>query len=164
MMQVNHDSQCTIHGHIKALLTDEQYTELQNGAYILIKDNAMHFTSWLLLDGVIQRIAFHESLTPIYSIYSALLGECVFATRKHGDEVCTWMQLERYRNSYDHFIQHTFCYLYYRWTDRNVGPLGTSHHTDQRPIIIEREKVQSGPCYSTHYSKQSPLIIKQNKF
>lgn len=59
-----------------------------------------------------------------------------------------WMQLEGHKVSFEDglirgavlFVLHMIDYLKYKFTGKNVGPLGLSEHIDSNPIVVPLKK------------------------
>lgn len=136
--------QDTIYDDIKALFTEDEIKHLLAGAHFILQDQGLYYLKWI---GVGKPRAYgssHNALTEQYSVYGDKLGECLFATRKYNNELCTWVQCERYSHSLPHLIPHGVCFLHYRWTGQNIGPQGTSAHTENNPLIIPKNRIRPG--------------------
>lgn len=131
-----------IHDDIEALFTEDEKTHLLQGAHFILQDQGLYYLKWRGLGRPRRFGSSHGAATEAFSVYSETLRECLFATRKYNNELCTWVQLERYSHSPTHIIPHGLCFLHYKWTGENIGPQGTSPHTESNPLIIPKKRIQ----------------------
>lgn len=123
-----------------SIFTSEVLEEMLKGGHLQFQDNGslydeliQHFNSNLR-----KRNSSHKSCAQQHSLSGPILKEVLFGVSldTNGNKT-TWVQFERHNmNTIIEFILHLFDYLMHRWTGKNIGPYGSSHHTEKNPLII----------------------------
>jgi len=145
-----HHIECSLLGTIYVRLCNRDMglmREILCGANVVVShDHAWYYNTFGSFREAYHRISSHYSLVPQYGVpegqilKTLLTGQrpdSVAEIRGTGD---TWFQFEGAEwnpahNPSDSFI-HMLNYLQYKLTNRNVGPLGSSSHTDKNPIVL----------------------------
>lgn len=117
--------------------TEKLFSEILKGAYVLLPDDGKIYNKWSELVGVRNRKSSHKSVAKQVSLKGRLLGECLFGTLVIKNKTYTWFQLEK--NAVTTPINgaaHLFDFAQHRLTNKNVGPFGTSEHTEKNPLHL----------------------------
>jgi len=122
--------------------------EILSGANFISQDaNRTFYRFFKNLPGAYSRISSHRSTLAQYGVpegavlVTLLIG---YVPCPHQPEQnCTWAQFEG--SGWDPLhrpieaVGHVLDYFHYRLCHCNVGPLGTSRHTDANPLIIDED-------------------------
>jgi hypothetical protein len=135
-------SDVTVYEHLFELLNKEELEELHRGAHFVLDDHGFYALLWRGLPGAQVRLNSHFYHGDAFSIQGAIFQEFLCATMQVDGRNYTWFQAERagVRNL-TQFVSHAVYWMYYKAMDRNVGPDGTSHHTDKNPIRIDASRI-----------------------
>jgi hypothetical protein len=128
-MDVKQSMDIIIHDiHALSLCDKHKHEIFDRGAYTLILDNGRHYKKWVRLHGVRKSDSSHKG-GPSFRLHNFLM-----ALTERG----TFFQFEGH--SLDtplDWTLHQLDWVYYVFTNRNVGPKGTSRHTENNdPIYI----------------------------
>lgn len=144
-------------------LDAEQTVKILQGAHILLVDNGTFHQ--IFKESSSQRISSHPSSEGYaYSFQGAAVRELLFSKiskdmaqgrlhEKYSEELKTtiaiqeinfgdidelsWFQLEKNPIvDFKSFLGHAVDYLRYKFTGKQQGPYGSSHHVDTTPVII----------------------------
>lgn len=114
-----------------------EMAQILQGAHVCVTDTEGSFYDFFKhLPGVWTRISSHQSDREQFGIPEGRVISTVLVGTLNNS---TWFQLEadpwdprhNFRGSFFHVLD----YLEYRFTGRNIGPLGTSSSTDRRPLV-----------------------------
>lgn len=117
--------------------------EILSGAHlVLLKDQVESMTgpisAYQMLEhwpGAYKRMSSHRSDAQQYGIPQGEVLHTILLGKIGGK---TWFQFEGNGvNGVLTFILHMCDYVEYKLTGRNIGPLGTSKHTDRSPLLIQ---------------------------
>lgn len=117
--------------------------EIFSGAHVLIPSTAPHET-WQKLKGCKRRTSSHygRGIKDIQYRWSGkLIPEMLFGQIEKGGQKYTWFQFER---SPQGSLGHLIDLIRYRIYRKNIGPYGSSVHTDKNPIIIKLNASSGG--------------------
>ncbi len=106
------------------------------GAHVLLLDDGSTYKEWSENPAFKTGRSSHPSNDQQYRMSGKLVKELLFSTVKHEGKVHTWFQLESHPMSFGHVALHMLAYVKYKLSGRNQGPYGSSHHVDQKPLII----------------------------
>jgi hypothetical protein len=111
---------------------DVPSSSLWTGAHIVLRDDVhgRMWNRWRRLASAYPRWSSHHR-TSRWRQYAVAFGphEFLFGRTVDGQ---TWFQMERSRAS--SWLWHGLDFLESKITDRNIGPTGTSLHTEARPL------------------------------
>lgn len=99
------------------------------------------------LPGAHERISSHQSDRTQYGIPEGSVVSTLLIGSVQGR---VWLQLEG--SVWDPFhvplssVCHVIDYIQYKLTGRNVGPLGSSSHTDKNPLLVEDPILPEEAC------------------
>eukprot|EP00933_Yihiella_yeosuensis_P059492 TRINITY_DN6081_c1_g5_i1.p1 TRINITY_DN6081_c1_g5~~TRINITY_DN6081_c1_g5_i1.p1 ORF type:complete len:316 (+),score=17.57 TRINITY_DN6081_c1_g5_i1:85-948(+) len=147
-----HPAENSLFGYIYVQLVDRNdslMTEILSGAHAkVVVDNRKDVYKFLHnLPGAKKRISSHKSDSVQFGLPEGrILGSLLVGGWKNS----TWLQLEAHPwgaiwdpvNNLGHICD----YIQYKLTGRNIGPLGTSSHTDQNPLSFHQTQVSKQEC------------------
>lgn len=118
----------------------KQLVHLFRGAHIELVDQGSNYESWSKnFKDLTNRTgkSSHQSDKDQYSIQGNLVVECLFGTRqnKKGNRH-SWVQLESHTTGAAQLLGHMASWVTYKLTGENVGPFGTSKHTEANPLVL----------------------------
>ncbi|MDR3502820.1 MAG: hypothetical protein P4L79_09575 [Legionella sp.] len=122
--------------------TQEVLQELLNGGHLNLKDDGKfydelvnHFNS-----SINKRLSSHHSVAQQYSLSYPISKEVLFGVTEDSEgKKRTWIQFEKHdTKNLLNIILHLIDYIKYRITGKNIGPFGSSEHTDSNPLVITR--------------------------
>ena len=120
-----------------AVLAENATVDILRGANTVLKaDNASLYRWIKAMDQSYVRASSHPSTCPALSVPDLFgKGSLLTGVTSRDD---SWFQLEAdmWGRSPRSSLLHALNYIFYRMTDVQVGPYGTSVHTDRRPIIL----------------------------
>ncbi|MFI4956117.1 MAG: hypothetical protein ACHQAX_02785 [Gammaproteobacteria bacterium] len=136
-------SDAIIEKDIHDFLNDREKELVQHGAYFLLEDDGFYCSKWRGLTGAEERVHSHEFKGLSFSIQGQIFPEFLFSVRKVDGKTCTWFQAERHgmRDIYQ-FFSHALCWFRYVVTEMNIGPRGSTHHTEANPIRIAEDRIR----------------------
>jgi hypothetical protein len=135
---------------IERCSSDEKVSQFLSGAFVVIQDNG---ALWRAIRKRNSHVLGSWNPSSHYSnsdqirfgvpgIFEALAGTKPQFITSHGDvKSCTWIQLE---NSVIG-VAHIYDYMYYVAANKNVGPFGTSVHTERNPLLLPASNVNPNP-------------------
>ncbi|MDR3624601.1 MAG: hypothetical protein P4L16_05630 [Chlamydiales bacterium] len=121
--------------------TPEQFCEFLKGAHLCFDDGGKCYQTLCNETNKHTRISSHKSSNQQYSIRGDIVKEALFGTIIIDGKTCSWIQLEKdpaNKNPIclaDHFIS----YMKHLRTGKNIGPYGTSAHTDAQPLLLSEQ-------------------------
>lgn len=114
--------------------------KILNGAHIIIEnDQAQLYNKWQNLKNCRPRSSSHylfNRLGQQYAITGSAFTEVLFGQKIHNGKLSTWFQAEASPAVGGSFWSHAKDFLIYILSGKNIGPQGTSNHTDRSPIIL----------------------------
>lgn len=115
--------------------------EVLKGAHVRLEDGGALYGKWAQLNAR-ERISSHPSVkdSKQYGIEGEFIHECLFGiVEKKSGEVMTFFQLENtpWAPGLGNRAGHTADAIQYLLTKKNIGPYGSSVHTDKNPILIK---------------------------
>ncbi|PJD92751.1 MAG: hypothetical protein CK424_03995 [Legionella sp.] len=123
--------------------------EMLKGGHIQFEDDGAFYEELLLnfKEHLQTRSSSHQSCKQQYSFSGPVVKELLMGVSNKNGRKTTWIQLEKNNTkTIIDFILHIIDYLQYKLTGKNIGPYGSSKHTDQNPLIIAFDQQDS------HYS------------
>ncbi|MDR3624602.1 MAG: hypothetical protein P4L16_05635 [Chlamydiales bacterium] len=119
--------------------TPELFCEFLKGAYLHFADDGQCYETLARETNKHKRFSSHKSLSQQYAIRGHFVKEALFGTIKCGNRVHSWIQLERVPLSIRpaHFAGHFIHYMEHLQSGLNIGPYGTSVHTDNQPLLLK---------------------------
>lgn len=129
--------------------TELHMREILSGANIAFPDPEHNFYNFLSnLDGAQKRISSHRSDSDQYGIPE---GRVVHTLLVGTTGRKTWLQLEGaswapFSAPISETIGHSLDTIQYFFTQRQVGPLGTSRHTDNNPLTFQTPRLAHQAC------------------
>jgi hypothetical protein len=87
-----------------------------------------------------ERSSSHSSCEKQYSFSGFVVKEVLFGVHQEAEsgKKMTWVQFEKNNTkTWVNFILHMFDYVAYKLTGNNIGPYGSSSHTDSNPLVIK---------------------------
>ena len=113
------------------------------GAYVSLESDDGFFYAWILgRKNAYPRQCSHLSIAPVYGV--PVFGQRHSMIGGVGIGNDTWFQLERDMWSWHHWgksTRHALNFLYYILLNEQVGPFGTSHFTERRPLRLPTSEV-----------------------
>ncbi|CAM4469384.1 MAG: hypothetical protein LEGION0403_FIIPPAGN_00268 [Legionella sp.] len=122
--------------------TQEVLQEMLNGGHLNLEDDGKlydelvkHFNS-----SISKRISSHHSIAQQYSLSYPISKEVLFGVTEDSEgRKRTWMQFEKHNTkNLLNIILHLIDYIKYRITGKNIGPFGSSEHTDSNPLVVTK--------------------------
>lgn len=110
--------------------------DVLGGAHICVKDERAFVYNFLIhLPGAYERTSSHRSTAQQYGTREGRVMRTMLIGRV---EDTTWFQLEGspMGHSFWSSLNHILDFYLYRLTRRQMGPLGSSPHTDWRPVQL----------------------------
>lgn len=141
---------------LTSIMDRDQLRELWKGAHIRISDGGELYKKWSELNSARSRISSHPHVpgSKQYGIQGPLTHEILFGIcENEKGEIETWIQLENTplhapnQNLFETIItiaMHTLDFFCYILKGKNIGPYGSSIHTDGNPLRLP--KVSIGDC------------------
>jgi len=87
-----------------------------------------------------ERRSSHSSCEKQYSFSGFVVKEVLFGVHEEAEsgKKMTWVQFEKNNTkTWVNFILHMLDYVAYKLTGNNIGPYGSSSHTDSNPLVIK---------------------------
>lgn len=121
-------------------LTSAVLEELLKGGHLKFYDDGLFYNELIqhFNSSIQKRSSSHNSCVQQYSLSGPVVKEVLFGISidKNGNE-STWIQFEKHNmNTIIEYILHLFDYLMHKLTGKNIGPYGSSDHTESNPIVI----------------------------
>lgn len=114
--------------------------EIFKGAHIRIEDNGELYERWANLKSARKRISSHPSIegTKQYGIEGPWVHELLFGVVEVNGVRHTFFQFENtpWSSGLSNRVGHATDAIEYFFTNKNIGPYGTSEHTDRKPIQL----------------------------
>lgn len=122
--------------------TSNTLEEMLKGGHLKLNDHG-EFYHELLTEfrcTLHKRKSSHQSTVQQYSFSGPVLKEVLLGVSEdQSGEKSTWIQFERHHTkTIIDFILHVFDYIKYLLTGKNIGPYGSSNHTENNPMIIRK--------------------------
>ena len=125
--------------NLKSEITEDVLEEMLKGGHLKLHDNGTLYDELLVNFNtkLKKRSSSHDSICQQYSLSGPVLREVLIgASKDEQGNKATWIQFERHHTkSIIQIILHLLDYLQHKLTGKNIGPFGTSEHTEQNPII-----------------------------
>lgn len=126
----------------------QNWQDFKNGAFLILNDegrlyDAMGFT--LGASACSTRLSSHQTgkqyRCPVGSSKAAVL----VGTKQCDASRCSWVQLEGSSlHAISDVIMHGWDFLHHKVTGHNIGPEGSSQHTQRHPMTLEGPESWSG--------------------
>ncbi|KTD61148.1 hypothetical protein [Legionella spiritensis] len=90
---------------------------------------------------IYNRNSSHKSCVPQYSFSGPIIKEILFGVSiDRNNKKTTWIQFEKHHTkSIVEFVLHIFDFFIHKWSGKNIGPFGSSHRTEDYPIVISKK-------------------------
>ena len=130
--------------------SEQKVSQFLSGAFVVIQDQgalwrAIHRRHLQVSGGWSPSSHYsnsHQIRFGVPGIFEALAGTKPQFISSHGDVgSCTWIQLENSGLG----LAHVYDYMYYTVSNKNVGPFGTSMHTEKNPLLLPASNVNPNP-------------------
>ncbi|MFJ1269403.1 hypothetical protein ACD661_12625 [Legionella lytica] len=122
--------------------TQEILQEILNGGHLNWEDDGKFYEELVknFNSSINRRISSHHSVVQQYSLSYPISKEVLFGVKEDSEgRKRTWMQFEKHdTKNLLNIILHLIDYIKYRITGKNIGPFGSSEHTDSNPLVVTR--------------------------
>lgn len=114
--------------------------EMLKGGHVQLDDNGQFYDELVrsFKSSLSERISSHHSVQQQYSLSYPIVKEVLFGVTEDKDgNKRTWIQFEKHNTkTLINLIMHIVDFIRYKWTGKNIGPFGSSEHTDENPLVI----------------------------
>jgi hypothetical protein len=122
--------------------TQEVLQEILNGGHLNLEDGGKFYDELVntFNSSISKRVSSHHSIAQQYSLSYPIAKEVLFGITENSEgKKVTWMQFEKHNTkNLLNIILHLIDYIKYRITGKNIGPFGSSEHTDSNPLVIAK--------------------------
>lgn len=122
--------------------TQDILQEMLNGGHLNMEDGGKFYDELVrnFNSSISKRISSHHSVAQQYSLSYPISKEVLFGVTEDAEgRKRTWMQFEKHNTkNLLNIILHLIDYIKYRITGKNIGPFGSSEHTDSNPLIVTK--------------------------
>jgi len=147
-----HPSEALFLGTVFVSLAHKDMTlmdDILNGAHVVVRYDpkfpqyfGWYYRFFTTMQDAYTRTSSHRSSSPQYGIpEGAVLKTLLVGEQPDSPTLDSWFQLEGAQWNPLHAplssVMHILNYLQYKLTNRQVGPLGTSEHTDSNPVFVD---------------------------
>jgi len=136
----------------------EHLKKLLKGAYFIIHDDGEFYNKWKRFKNnnkyYFKHSSSHQSCKKQQRIgknkicningqinhnYDCIIGTvCCKSDISNHEDCNTWFQFEKTRiNNISNTLKHSVDYLHYLISNKNIGPFGKSHHTQDNPVHLK---------------------------
>lgn len=125
------------------VLSSQALEEALKGGHLRFDDNGSLYAELVekFKQGIKARYSSHASCQTQYSFSGLVLKEVLFGVYEDSTNKkrMTWLQMEKHSTTtLMNLTLHMIDYLVYKVSKKNIGPCGSSIHTDSNPLIINR--------------------------
>jgi len=123
-------------------ITEEVLEVILKGGHIRFHDGGSFYKEIIeeFNQNLKERYSSHSSCEKQFSFSGNVAKEVLFGVCEDTDsgEKMTWIQFEKNNTkTLINFIMHMFDYLCYKLKSQNIGPFGSSIHTESAPLVIK---------------------------
>ncbi len=116
--------------------------EMLNGGHLNLDDDGKFYNELVthFSLSISKRVSSHHSVTQQYSLSYPISKEVLFGVTEDAEgRKRTWVQFEKHNTkNLLNIILHLIDYLKYRITGKNIGPFGSSEHTESNPLVVSK--------------------------
>lgn len=132
----------SLHLNIEAdeVRVGEVLQEMLKGGHLQIDDNGQFYKQLVhdFSSSITKRTSSHASIVQQYALSYPITKEILFGvTEDEKGNKKTWIQFEKHNTkTLLNLILHLIDYIKYKFTGKNIGPFGSSEHTDSNPLVL----------------------------
>lgn len=138
--EVGYDEAEVIQDILQLFADKYSFRHVLEGAHVRINDNGFYYAKWESLPSARARISSHPSVEGLdqYGIAGPISHEILFGIIEVEGVIMTFFQWENtpWAEGWKNRLGHTLDAVQYIFTRKNIGPYGTSVHTDKNPILL----------------------------